>query len=59
MRMHPLIRYGLKEAQYASVRHAMIEVALIAYLVGMGYDYGVAHRMVESWRSMKFSRVNN
>lgn len=49
MQLRPLIRYGLKEAQYTSIKHSMTEVALIAYLVGMGYDYGVAHRIVESW----------
>lgn len=49
MRVRPLVRYGLREAQYTGVRHAMTEVALIAYLMGMGYDYNVAYRLVESW----------
>lgn len=49
MMVRPLVEYGLKEAEFTSVRHAMIEVALIAYLMGMGYDMHSAHRIVESW----------
>lgn len=48
-RVRPVVRYGLREAQFTGVRHAMTEVALITYLMGMGYDYHTAHRLVESW----------
>lgn len=48
-RIRPLVRYGLREAQQTNLRHAMTEVALIAYLMGMGYDFSTAHRLVESW----------
>lgn len=47
--VRPLVDYGLEEAQVTSERHAMFEVTLIAYLMGMGYDYYTAHRIVESW----------
>jgi hypothetical protein len=45
----PWVKYGLKEAKYTSVSHAMTEVAAIAYLIGKGYDPMTAHRIVESW----------
>ncbi|MFZ5969570.1 MAG: hypothetical protein ACOYVK_20615 [Bacillota bacterium] len=47
--LHPVVKYGLEEAKCTSVRHAMMEVVLIAYLMGRGYDHHTAHRMVESW----------
>lgn len=49
MRVRPIVRYGLREAQITGTRHAMTEVALISYLMGMGYDFSTAHRLVESW----------
>jgi hypothetical protein len=49
MMVRPLVEYGLKEAEFTSKRHAMTEVALIAYLMGMGYDMHRAHGIVESW----------
>lgn len=48
-RVRPLVRYGLREAQYTGIRHAVTEVALIAYLLGAGYDFNTAYRIVESW----------
>lgn len=48
-RISPLVEYGLKEGEYASQKHAMTEVALIAYLMGMGYNMQSARRIVESW----------
>lgn len=49
MIVSPLVDYGIKEAQYTGIPHAMTEVALIAYLMGAGYDMHTAHRIVESW----------
>ncbi|GIP34132.1 hypothetical protein [Paenibacillus sp. J2TS4] len=48
-RVRPLVNYGLREAHKTGVRHAMTEVALIAYLMGMGYSPQQAHKLVESW----------
>lgn len=47
--VEPFVQYGLHEAQYTSVEHAMREVAAITYLIGRGYDPKTAHRIVESW----------
>ncbi|MGG3572500.1 hypothetical protein ABES80_08375 [Bacillus gobiensis] len=47
--VQPWVHYGLNEAQFTSVPHAMTEVAAIAYLMGKGYDPRTAHRIVESW----------
>jgi hypothetical protein len=49
MTIRPVVRYGLWEAQFTNSRHAMTEVALIAYLMGMGYNFQLAHSIVESW----------
>jgi len=48
MKVRPLIDYALKEAEYKSVKHAITEASLIAYLMGMGYSMQRAHQMVES-----------
>lgn len=47
-RLRPVIRHGLKELTFASPRHALTEVALIAYLMGMGFDFRFALHAVES-----------
>ncbi len=47
----PWVQYGLREAQYTSVPHAMTEIAAIAYLIGRGYEPRVAHQIVESWET--------
>jgi hypothetical protein len=49
MRVSPAVDRGVREAERTSVKHAMTEVALISFLMGMGYDYSTAHRLVESW----------
>lgn len=45
----PLINYGIYESVEDGVRHGITEVALIAYLMGMGYDDDYARKIVESW----------
>jgi hypothetical protein len=47
----PVVHHGLREAGRTSVNHAMYEVAAISYLMGRGYDYHTAHRIVESWET--------
>lgn len=49
MHLRPAIRHGLKEMPYTSAKHAMSQVALIAFLMGRGYDYPSALKIVESW----------
>jgi hypothetical protein len=45
----PYVNYGLQEAKYTSITHAMTEVAAIAFLLGKGYDPQTAYKTVESW----------
>lgn len=45
----PAVKEGLKEVQAVGVKHAVTEAALTAYLMGMGYPYQHAIRLVESW----------
>lgn len=49
MMVMPAIRHSLREAGPVSVNHAVTEAALIAYLIGRGYDYSQALRIVEHW----------
>ncbi len=49
IKVRPWVEYGLREAQTTGFRHAMTQVTLITYLMGMGYDQHTAHRLVESW----------
>jgi hypothetical protein len=48
-KLNPVIYYGLGEAEVTSVQHALTEVALISYLMGMGYDFHSARALVEQW----------
>jgi hypothetical protein len=45
----PFVNYGLSEAKFTSVSHAMTEIAAMAYLIGKGYDPQIAYKTVESW----------
>ncbi len=45
------VRHGLKELEGTNPRHAMTEVALMSYLMGMGFDYRTAKVIVESWET--------
>lgn len=47
--LEDLVEYGMKEGRRVRRSHAMMQVALIAYLMGMGFDYDTAHMIVESW----------
>jgi hypothetical protein len=49
MLVMPAVRHSLREARPVSVKHSVTEAALIAYLIGRGYDYHQAVRIVESW----------
>jgi len=49
MLIMPAIRHSLREARPVSVKHAVTEAALTAYLIGRGYDFGQALRIVEHW----------
>ncbi|WP_233532296.1 hypothetical protein [Paenibacillus alkalitolerans] len=45
----PWVQYGIREAQFTGFPHAMLEVGLIAFLMGRGIHPHVAHQIVESW----------
>ncbi|VBB07021.1 Hypothetical protein LUCI_2265 [Lucifera butyrica] len=47
----PAIRHGLKEINATDPQHALTEVALMSYLIGLGFDYRTAKVIVESWES--------
>ncbi|WP_425058677.1 hypothetical protein [Sporomusa carbonis] len=51
LQVEPAIRHGLKELETTNPRHAMTELALMAYLMGMGFDYRTARTIVESWET--------
>lgn len=47
--IQPVVTYGLYEMKYTSVTHSMFEISAISYLMGRGYDFPSARRIVESW----------
>jgi hypothetical protein len=46
----PVVDYGLSEINMNTLSQMMSEVALIAYLMGMGYEFEIARQMVENWQ---------
>ncbi len=50
----PLVNYGIWEARRTGIAHAMREVAIIAYLMGAGYEMQTAHRIAESFEVNEF-----
>lgn len=51
LQVQPAVRHGLKELTADNSRHVIIEVALVSYLMGMGFDYRTAQAIVESWET--------
>lgn len=51
LQVQPAVRHGLRELNDRNARHTMIEVALMSYLMGMGFDFRTATAIVESWES--------
>jgi len=49
--VQPAVVHGLKELSATNTRHVIIEVALLCYLLGMGFDYRTALAIVESWET--------
>ncbi|RDW20138.1 hypothetical protein CWR48_05370 [Oceanobacillus arenosus] len=47
--INPAVQHGLREAQHLGFQHALTEAVAIGYLMGRGYNYQTAWRMVESW----------
>lgn len=47
--VNSLVTYGIQEGKATSWKHAMTEVASVAYLVGRGMDIRTAYYVVESW----------
>ncbi|MFP4662393.1 MAG: hypothetical protein ACLFPF_09390 [Halanaerobiales bacterium] len=50
----PAIEHGIKEAGQTNIRHAMTEVAMVAYLMGMGFNYNTAYSIVDFWEHEGF-----
>ncbi len=49
MAIKPFVDYGLKEVALTSYKHALTEIAAMAYLLGKGFDQQTAYKTVESW----------
>ncbi len=47
--VYPAVEHGLREAEVTDIRHAMMEVAMITYLMGMGFNYNTSYSIVEYW----------
>ena len=49
LQARPIVDYGLRELSATNPRHAMTEIAIISYLMGMGFDFRTARAIAESW----------
>jgi hypothetical protein len=49
LQVRPLVDYGLAELSKTNPRHAITETAIIAYLMGMGFEFRTARAIAESW----------
>jgi hypothetical protein len=49
LQVEPAIRNAITELADSNPRHALTELALITYLMGMGFDYITAKSIVECW----------
>lgn len=49
LQTRPLVDYGLRELAATTPQHAMTEVAIISYLMGMGFEFRTARAIAESW----------
>lgn len=49
LQVEPAIRNAIAELSDSNPRHALTELALITYLMGMGFDYPTAKSIVECW----------
>lgn len=49
MHVMPAVRHTLREVRPVGIKHAVTEASLISYLIGKGYDYYHAVRIVEFW----------
>ena len=51
LQVQPAVRHGLQEINSQNTRHVLIEVALMSYLMGMGFDFRTARAIVETWET--------
>lgn len=51
LQVEPAVRHALAELDTLNPRHAMTELALMSYLMGMGFDYRTAKAVVEAWET--------
>lgn len=51
LQLQPLLLHGRRTVADEPPGHALTEVALTAYLMGMGFDYKTARAIVDTWES--------
>ncbi|CUH96723.1 hypothetical protein P22_2813 [Propionispora sp. 2/2-37] len=49
LQIRPVIARGIKDLDEYDPKHVIIEVGLMSYLMGMGFDYRTACTIVKSW----------
>lgn len=49
MVVRPAVKRGLSELERGEANKSLSETAMIAYLMGAGFDYRYAEQLVESW----------
>ncbi|HMM22183.1 MAG TPA: hypothetical protein PKA10_15800 [Selenomonadales bacterium] len=51
LQLQPLLQQGRHALDDNPSRHVLTEVALTAYLMGMGFDYRPAKAIVDTWET--------
>lgn len=49
LQLQPVVRHGIRELDNSTTQHVILETTMMAYLMGVGYDYRTARAIVESW----------
>ncbi|WP_105614355.1 hypothetical protein [Vallitalea okinawensis] len=47
--LQPVVDYGLQESNDSGLCQGMMEVAIVAYLMGRGYDCETAQDIIKFW----------
>jgi hypothetical protein len=51
LQLQPAVQQGCRTADRTGSRHALTELALVSYLMGMGFDHRTARAIVETWET--------
>lgn len=51
LQLQPVVQQGRRTVDQTGPRHAITELALVSYLMGMGFDHKTAQAIVAAWET--------